>query len=351
IDRFCSDARLSARARLRLLLQVVDAIGHAHAQLVLHRDLKPGNVLVTPAGRAVVLDLGLAKFLGDRRLPDGTVQHAFTPRYAAPAQLAHEPLGVPTDVYALGVMLYELLSGQHPFLRPGESDTAVLIQRVLAGDALPLRRALAHGAACRMDLGQGALRDLEAVLAHALQRDPSQSFQSADAFGDELRRVLADRPVHLRRASAWSRIARGLRRHWPIAAGGAVAMLALAVATAVSWRYAREAGHQRDQALLHAGRAEQLATVLTEAFSAANPRVSHGEALTAKEVLDRSSERIARDPALGEDPLLAAELEAVLGETYRSIGALAESDAAFTRALERLDDAAAPLLRGRLLAG
>src|SRR5690606_2118132 len=194
-------------------------------------------------------------------------------------------------------------------------------------------------------------RDLEAVLAHALQRDPSQSFQSADAFGDELRRVLADRPVHLRRASAWSRIARGLRRHWPIAAGGAVAMLALAVATAVSWRYAREAGHQRDQALLHAGRAEQLATVLTEAFSAANPRVSHGEALTAKEVLDRSRERIARDPALGEDPLLAAELEAVLGETYRSIGALAESDAAFTRALERLDDAAAPLLRGRLLAG
>src|SRR5690606_4110012 len=143
------------------------------------------------------------------RLPDGTAQHAFTPRYAAPEQLAHEPLGVPADVYALAVMLYELLSGQHPFLRPGETDTGVLMQRVLAGESLPLRRALAQGAACRLDLGRSAVRDLEAVLEHALQRDPSRSFQSADAFGDELRRVLADRPVHLRRASPLARLARG----------------------------------------------------------------------------------------------------------------------------------------------
>ena len=356
IDAYCQHAGLDHRGCIRLLLAILGAVGHAHAQLVLHRDLKPSNILVTADGRPVLLDFGLARLLQHDGSTDATVQRGYTPRYAAPEQLADEPLGVPADLFSLAVLLYELLAGVHPFLSGESSDLGTLMVRVLDGNPTPLRRALAQAGGARRvgpggSLGAAATRDLEAVLAQALQRQPGDRFQSAAAFADELRRVLDDRPVHARAPSRWMRGARFTRRHWPAAAALTVGALSLLLGAGFAWSYAREAERQRDAAVDSARRAEQLAGVLVDAFAAPNPKRSHGDPLSARDVLDHSAERIAADPALLPDPALAASLEAVIAETYRSIGALQQSQQVYERALQRIGGLDAPEIEGRLLAG
>ncbi|PTT92017.1 hypothetical protein DBR42_02830, partial [Pelomonas sp. HMWF004] len=237
IDAWCAAQSLDVPARLRLFMQVVHGIAYAHGRLVIHRDLKPANVLVSADGQAHVLDFGIARRLHDSE-PAGPAQtlqgqhtqtheqhRALTPRYASPEQISGETLTVQSDVYSLGVLLYELLTGTSPITAkrasPGALEDAILRgQAPLASSRAPVR------ATAR------ALRgDLDAILAQAMQREPARRYPTADALAQDIERHLQGLPVQARPDSWRYRLGKLLRRHWlgfGMVALGLTSVLALA---------------------------------------------------------------------------------------------------------------------------
>lgn len=333
IDRYCDERGLAALARVELALAAARAVAYAHARAVLHRDLKPDNILVDAEGRVKLLDFGVAKLLdADDALsatdPELTSARYFTPRYAAPEQIAGEPATTATDVFALAVVLYELLTDRHPFA-DGAAEGS-LSRRVMTGEALPLRQALRRSGAAPLALGN-RLRDLEAVLALALQREPLLRFASMDAFADELERVLADQPVRTRPASPGERLWRWARRHRLASAALGLGLAGLTLGASLALWQAREARLQRDAALLEAARAERVAAFLSDVFRAPNPAQSRGSEVSARDLLDRGRERIASE--LGDDPVLRERLQRVIADTYRSLGDFAPAEELLREAL------------------
>lgn len=323
ITAWCRQRNLPLDARLALFDQVADAVAHAHGRLVAHRDLKPANVLVAADGQVKLLDFGIAKLLqagesgGPAMEADSTVLTRAqgvlaTPQYAAPEQLTGGPVSVATDVYALGLMLFELLADRPAFT--GRRRDAALEEppQPSRSAATPaLRRALAG--------------DLDAIVAQALQPSPEARYASAAALADDLRRHRGHLPVRAHRLGAAARLARFVRRHrLPVALGSALA-LALAVGVAgVLWQ-AREARAQ-------ARRAEAVKEFLLGIFSAADPRLAGGKPngqTTAKTLLDRSAARI--DEQFAADPGLRIELLRTAADVYRELG----EDAAYEALQQR----------------
>jgi eukaryotic-like serine/threonine-protein kinase len=343
IDRYCATHALPALARVRLVLAAARAAAYAHARAVLHRDLKPDNLLVDGSGTVKLLDFGVAKLLDVDSAPANNLTAAryFTPRYAAPEQFADQTATTATDVFALAVMLYELLAGRHPFAgEDGQEDTS---RRVLTGEPTSLRRALQRRSDARVGLEAGPLRDLDAVLDRALAHDPARRYQSMDAFADELERVLEDQPVQTRRAPWRERALRWARSNQLAAAGLLLGLLSLALGTALAVWQAQEARHQRDAAVLEAARAERVAAFLSEVFSAPNPARSKGADVSARDLLDRGRDRLADE--LVDDPPLRARMHMVIAETYRSLGFYDEAETLLRQALDSADGGS----RARLL--
>src|SRR5262249_28541398 len=203
-----------SEARIRLFLRVLEAVGHAHSHLIVHRDLKPSNILVTPDGTVKLLDFGIAKLL-EEDAPDLTQSsaRALTPLYAAPEQLNGQDVTTATDIYALGLVLYVLLTGKHPLSAGSGSSTsrlnAELIQAILTEDP-PRPSIVAEGPASVRRYLQG---DLENVLSKALKKDPGERYASIDAFADDLRRFLGHEPIQARPDTLSYRTAKFVRRH------------------------------------------------------------------------------------------------------------------------------------------
>jgi len=241
IDRYCDERRLDIRARLRLFLDVLAAVAHAHANLIVHRDLKPSNVLVSNDGQVKLLDFGIAKLLETEQPTTATMLTqegggALTPAYAAPEQVKGEPVTTATDVYALGVLLYALLTGLHPAGARTRS-AAELVKAILetepqrASDAVkPANEeaeavtSIATKRATTADKLARLLRgDLDTIISKALKKNPQERYTSVTAFADDIRRYLAHEPISARPDTFLYRTRKFVRRHWlPVAAAALV---------------------------------------------------------------------------------------------------------------------------------
>ncbi|MCB1636237.1 MAG: serine/threonine protein kinase, partial [Xanthomonadales bacterium] len=348
LDRHCADRQVSAAERIALVRDAALAVAHAHTLLVLHRDLKPANLLVTDDGQLKVLDFGIAKPIDDDSAREEvTTARYFTLRYAAPEQVLGEPVGTATDVYALAVVLFELLTGRHPYLPEG-ADARSLVSQALTRQPLSLRRAL-QAAKRPWPLGEARLRDLDALLEKALLRgDGAVGHASMAAFAEDLQAVLEDRPLSLRRTPMIERTWRWLRRHRLAAASMTLGVLGLLVGSAVALWQAQLARVERDSALHEAERAERIAGFLTGMFTAPRPIENQGAPLAASELLDRARERLQDE--LADDPLLRVQLTATLAETYRALGLYETAEQLLIEALAvPLPDSDAPQRSGLLL--
>ena len=317
IDEYCDGRRLGIDARIRLFLDVLAAVSHAHANLVVHRDLKPSNMLVDTDGQVKLLDFGVAKLLEGGTVGEVTALtregvSAMTLEYAAPEQLTGGDVTTATDVYAMGVVLYLLLTGRHP---AGEAtgSPAELIHAIVHAEPMRLSDAVevdgethasAEVAARRATTARrlrGVLRgDLQNILAKALKKGPSERYTSAEAFADDLRRYLDHRPVRARPDSFGYRTRKFVSRNRLVLGASALAVVALATSAGMAARQARASAVERDRALVQLRRAEATngfnSFLLQEATPSAGRPITNAELLARGDALvDR---RFARDPEL-----------------------------------------------------
>jgi len=336
-------ARLDVNERLRLWLQLADAVAYVHRHAIVHRDLKPGNVLVDAAGDVKLLDFGIAKLLS---ADDGaTATVGFTARYASPEQLRGESATTATDVYALGLLLYELLVGPFPFGRMDGSarpraETQLLRDRVAAS-----ADDLVHVAAARSTTPNALRRrlrgELEAIVARALRTDAAERYGSVGEFAADVRRHLSGEPVDALPRSLGYRARVFVRRHRAAVGGAALAAAGLLAGLAV-------AVYQRDQALLERDRAERQNALLVSLVDAADPYDLRGSSLTVAEMLDAASARTRAQAGL--DPRLRAQLLDAIGHGLFALGRSSDAAVAFAAALRALPAEVAPAdpLRVRL---
>jgi tetratricopeptide (TPR) repeat protein len=313
IDRWCDQRALGVEARVRLFLQVLAAMSHAHGRLILHRDLKPSNILVTADGHVKLLDFGISKLLEQhgRTAPNtdltGLGGAALTPEYAAPEQAQGSDDTTATDQYALGVLLYVLLTGEHPTASAGASPVERLQSLVDHEARRPSEVA--------PPLVTRALRgDLDNIVLKALKKLPAERYATIAAFAEDLERYLAHQPVNARADSGMYRAGKFLRRHRLAVAAASVAVLALIAGIIGTGWYAIEALKQRDRAAEMLNRREAVIEFVDMLFTQELPAE---DARAIQTVLARGEQMI--DTAFAGHPAQQADLLLVLASYYSGL--------------------------------
>ena len=313
IDAYCKDQSLEAR--LKLFKDVCATVAHAHQHLIVHRDIKPMNVLVDESGRARLLDFGIAGVLED--IDDGvrtrTAGGPLTLQYASPEQLMGGVVTVASDIYQLGLMLYQMLTDKLPY----DLEDAPLAEALAAiCERIPPKPSVHSDAVSR---------DLDAIVSTALAKNPDERYRSASDLAEDIDRYLDGRPVRAVRQTTWYVARRFLRRNAVVASILGFAATALTVATIVSVRMANEAVAQ-------AQRSQAAQRILTDVFQKADPFKAQGGSVTLAQALVRAKPDIAARVA--SDPLLAWEVNLTLAKIYESLGAADEELGAYERALK-----------------
>ncbi len=338
IDVYCDSRTLFVRERLEMFLQVCTAVQYAHRNLIVHRDIKAANIFITGDGTAKLLDFGIAKLLApeslSHTLPVTRLQERIlTPENAAPEQVLGRAITTATDIYSLGVLLYQLLTGRSPYrllsfsqlqleraicmddpVRPSQ-----MVVSKLSGENDPDRSRISD----RRGLSPQRLRtrlsgDLDAIIGMAMRKEPDRRYPSVEAFAADVQRHLTGRPVRARQGDWRYHTAKFLRRHTLAVVGIAAIMLGLSVVAGVTlWQnhrieLAREAtAQERD-------RAQQVSAFLVDVFSQADPFTAQGQQPTARDLLDRGAQKILSNSNL--QPEVRAQLLESIGLAYRRQG-------------------------------
>ncbi len=319
ITKYCRNKQLPIRERVQLLRQVCSAVQHAHQNLVVHRDLKPGNILVTGDGTVKLLDFGIAKLLreaeGSDQLPmtQGGMR-AFTPDYASPEQVRGLPVAAASDIYSLGVIASELLSGNRPFVLDGllfmEMQERVCVapppppSTLIAADGGP---SFGERTATRV---RAQLRgDLDAIVLQALRKEPERRYGSAEQLGNDLRRYLEGHPVSAQRDRVGYRLGKFIRRRRVEVAASALVGISLIGGIVGTTRQARRAETER-------AKMEQVNTFLTTMLSAVDPG-SQGLHVTVAQVLSQAAKDVEQKKL---DPEIEAAVRHSIGQTYYGLG-------------------------------
>jgi eukaryotic-like serine/threonine-protein kinase len=322
ITRYAAQHRLTLPQRLQLLRQVCAAVQHAHQHLVVHRDLKPGNILVTADGTVKLLDFGIARLLREGEGPDQLPPtqggaHAFTPDYASPEQVRGLPVAPASDLYALGVIACELLAGRRPFGLEGKLFAEM--QALICEAPAPAPSALvtaAHAATVGPG-GTGVARlkrqlagDVDAIVLQLLRKEPARRYASAEQLGEEWRRVLEGRPVLARRDALGYRTAKFLRRRRVEVAAGAMVVASLVGGIIAASRQARVADMER-------AKMEQVNDFLATMLAAVDPSNSSGREVTVSDVLTQAARDVGQRRLA---PEIEAALRQTIGQTFYGLG-------------------------------
>jgi len=346
IDAWCDEEALDTAARLRLMVQVCRAVDFAHRNLVVHRDLKPGNILVDADGTPRLLDFGIAKLVDAEGLTRSGEQ-VLTPSHASPEQLAGGTVTTATDIYALGVLLYELLAGRHPHADPGGSGSsaAALARSIVESEPPRPSAAAAAGSSRRLDaarrrgdaltaerLARELAGDLDNIVLMALRKDPARRYTSAQALADDLERHLARQPVSARADTLAYRTAKFVQRH-PVAVPVSALALVLALGGAgfFTWQLAAE----RDRALAAERTARRSAQFIGSWLEGTGAFRDGEREVSVKELLMKAAARVEKE--LADEPEVAGRLRTALASALHSWGAYTDA--------ERLLRSALPLLQ------
>jgi eukaryotic-like serine/threonine-protein kinase len=346
LTTYADKNRLPIRARVESMLQVMSAVQHAHQNLIVHRDIKPNNILVNAKGEVRLLDFGIAKLLqaNENSAAESELTknagRALTIRYAAPEQISGDPVTTATDVYALGLVMYELLTGASP--RHGGKTQILAEQAAMSTDVLrpsraPVNDDMSHrrGNITARELKSELTGDLDTIILKALAREPARRYRTVDAFAADLHAWMEQRPIAARAPSfAYQLKMLLVRQRVPVAMGCAV-LIALGGAGVFAWKQRVQADTQRQ-------RAEQVQMYMANLLSDAEPEGVEGEkALTAKSLLDAGVERAQRD--YRTEPVMQSALLTEMARVYLRIG---ETDVGETLLRGAID-----LSKGRVAAG
>jgi serine/threonine-protein kinase len=363
IDRYCDERKLSVQERLRLFQGVCAAVQYAHQNLVVHRDLKPSNILVDAHGVPKLLDFGLAKLLNPEIFGEAATGTALamTPEYASPEQARGQRITTATDVYSLGVVLYELLTGHRPYGRQAR-DSLQLLRAVCEEE--PERPSTAVGRTEQRTLPNGAVwtttpdavsrtregtpeklrrrlrGELDNIVLMALRKEPQRRYRSVEALSEDIRRYLEGRPVTAHKATVWYRSSKFVRRN-ALGVGATATVFVLAVGfgvvtTVQSHKIARE----RDRANREAATEQRVSDFLVNLFQISDPTESRGNSVTARELLDKAVHDI--EGKLQGEPAVKGTLLYTMGLVYEDLGLSTQALELTEKALAQFRSAAQP---------
>ncbi|MFM2278107.1 MAG: hypothetical protein RLZZ444_338, partial [Pseudomonadota bacterium] len=340
IDLYCDRHALDLAARVRLFADVLAAVAHAHNQLVVHRDLKPANIFVTPGGVVKLFDFGIAMLMdtNGETPPTQSGGAAMTPLYAAPEQLLGKPVSAATDIYSLGIVLYQLLTGAHP-VKLRTQSTAEVAHAVITVDP-PAPSASARLPAIRPKLLQG---DIDNIISKAIKKHPQERYESVTAFADDIKRFLAHQPVYARPDTLRYRTEKFVRRNRGSVVAASLTLMALVLSAAFSFWQMHVARDQRDQALAEARRADAVGDFMS--LMVGNIGDLAGSQ-TLRAGLDRAHALVTQQKV--DDPLVKANLLRYIAERYSESGDPATAVAVLGEARAAMQSANDPIATAQL---
>jgi serine/threonine-protein kinase len=330
LTKFCHEQNLDLNRRLQLFLEICAAVQYAHRNLIVHRDLKPSNIFIDENGNPKLLDFGIAKLLSNDFSADKTETkfNIMTPEYASPEQIRGETVTTATDVYSLGVMLYELLTGFRPYVFTNQSLERIMhtvcVSEPIRPSSVAIRKTIANKEFNGTDLSQKLKGDLDNIILMAMRKEPERRYSSVEQFADDIKRYLKGLPVLAREDTFSYRTSKFISRNKPAVAAGIGIFVSLLGGLATTMYQAKNARRQRDKA-------SEINKFLQKMLASADPR-SVGKDAKIAEVLQIAADSIKKDFA--HEPEIIADLSNTIGLTFLSIGQLESAEVLLSEALK-----------------